>query len=162
MGGIYSILIYNEKIYDDLIGLGLTPRKSLTMKFPEVPPEYMRHFIRGCWDGDGSVFLSADGSLGASFVSGSQDFIEGFIQELYKAGICKEAFRNGIGPTTEGIEGKYPLVHHVRGKAHQIKVTSKKSLENLFHYLYDGVDESSYLKRKHETFLRGLATMPKE
>ena len=80
--------INNEKIYDDLIGLGITPKKSLTLKFPEIPPPYVRHFIRGCWDGDGS-FHYESGKFGASFVSGSLKFIESMLAELYKAGLPK-------------------------------------------------------------------------
>ena len=57
---IYQFHINDEGIYDDLLALGLTPKKSLTMQFPEVPSSYVRHFIRGCWDGDGSVFFERD------------------------------------------------------------------------------------------------------
>jgi len=155
VGGIYSIIIYSEKIYDDLIGLGLTPHKSQTMKFPYVPPECMRHFIRGCWDGDGSVHISKDRSrtLAASYVSGSPDFIEGVVEELYRVGVYRLSEREK--------NGKSRLTIHERGKSYQIKVSAKESLENLFHYLYDGVDESLYLERKYENFLEGL-TAPSE
>ena len=56
-GALYQFNISNEKIYDDVVSLGLTPNKSLTMQFPNMPNEFIRHFIRGCWDGDGSVFV---------------------------------------------------------------------------------------------------------
>jgi hypothetical protein len=45
---IYQFHVNDEDIYDDLSKLGLTPKKSLTMQFPEVPGEYVSHFIRGC------------------------------------------------------------------------------------------------------------------
>jgi hypothetical protein len=32
-----------------------TPKKSLTLQFPNVPDEYLPDFIRGCIDGDGSI-----------------------------------------------------------------------------------------------------------
>lgn len=43
-----------------LIELGCIPRKSLVLQFPteeQVPPHLIRHFIRGYFDGDGSVSL---------------------------------------------------------------------------------------------------------
>jgi hypothetical protein len=39
-----------------LISLGIMPRKSLTLTFPAVPDEYVKHFIRGYFDGDGTIF----------------------------------------------------------------------------------------------------------
>jgi len=92
--------------------------------------------------------------LVAKFDTGSLDFIQKLVQELYKIGV----YRLAKDETTSN----YPLTIHKRGKAYEIKIRARESLENLFHYLYDGVDESFYLKRKHETFLRGLTTMPKE
>jgi len=50
--------ITNKKIYCDLINLGLFPNKSLSLKFPinnQVPNDLIFHFIRGYFDGDGSV-----------------------------------------------------------------------------------------------------------
>ena len=48
----------NKKIKQDLIKLGCTPKKSLTLKFPteeQVPKELIPHFIRGYLDGDGCI-----------------------------------------------------------------------------------------------------------
>lgn len=50
--GLHSYRFAREKIINDLCDLGLFPNKSKNIKFPDVPDEYMRHFIRGCWDGD--------------------------------------------------------------------------------------------------------------
>jgi hypothetical protein len=46
--------IYNKSLYDKLLEIGLTPNKSLTLQWPEVPREYYRDFVRGFFDGDGS------------------------------------------------------------------------------------------------------------
>jgi hypothetical protein len=153
-GLIYYLQFGEKEMYDDLLKLGLTPNKSLTLKFPDVPAECVRHFIRGCWDGDGSVFL-ARGKPVASFVSGSRHFIEGVVRELYKAGIGRrrnELFSSAeIDPEDFLSEG---LVIHVRNSArlsYSIKVSSKKC-GRLFHYLYDGIPRTSCLKRKYETF----------
>src|SRR5271157_1613733 len=62
----YSSYIKNGKAFPDvtfvacstymcarLISLGIVPAKSLVLKFPDVPNEYVSHFIRGYFDGDG-------------------------------------------------------------------------------------------------------------
>lgn len=58
---IHSIAFTRPQMIQDLRRLGLTERKSLTMRFPDVPDEFLRDFIRGCWDGDGSIFLGQSG-----------------------------------------------------------------------------------------------------
>ena len=129
--------INNEKIYDDLIGLGLTPRKSLTLKFPEIPPIFVRHFIRGCWDGDGSFYYEkATGAFGASYLSGSLEFIECMLAELYKAGLSKRTIHKS---KTSGV--------------YSSDFTGEDCIK-LYHYLYDSVPESQYLTRKHDLIER--------
>ncbi len=50
------IEITNDKLCNDLIKHGCTPRKSLTLEFPTTVPENLiHHFIRGYFDGDGHV-----------------------------------------------------------------------------------------------------------
>jgi len=50
-------LIANSKILcRKLMEYGLTPKKSLTIEFPNIPSEQFKHFLRGVIDGDGSVF----------------------------------------------------------------------------------------------------------
>ena len=53
------VSISNVKIVNDLYNLGVTQKKSLSINFPtieQVPEKYLNHFIRGVFDGDGSVF----------------------------------------------------------------------------------------------------------
>ena len=38
-----------------IINLGITKRKSLTLDMPDIPIQYMSHFTRGYFDGDGSI-----------------------------------------------------------------------------------------------------------
>lgn len=50
------MLIINSKIIkEDLERLGITPNKSHTVNFPEVPDQYLPAFVRGVVDGDGWV-----------------------------------------------------------------------------------------------------------
>ena len=150
---IYRFEFYRKKMRDDLLKLGLIQRKSLIMQFPEIPEEYMRHFIRGCWDGDGSVYIS-NGKLNASYVCGSKDFIKRLILELFKIGIHRKKhlkYKSHFGT-------KFPVAIHKskRSKSYSIKLNTQENIVTLFHYFYDGVDESMYLSRKYTVFVEGL------
>jgi len=80
----FDFRVYSKKLYAKLQELGGSRRKSRIMVFPYVPKEYLRDFIRGYFDGDGSVFFTEytrtkDGrrgrSLRTNFTSGSEKFL---------------------------------------------------------------------------------------
>lgn len=138
-GELYYFHINSNIFYEQLTKLGLTPNKSLSMTFPEIPDEYIRHFIRGCWDGDGSVYIEKrNGNLKTSFVCGSLEFIKVLMEHLNKRGLSDVT-----------------LYENRRGKkgniSYYFRYGTKDSIK-LFHYLYDEVPESQYLKRKYEVF----------
>lgn len=51
----HRLFIYSVEMVNDLKRLGITERKSLTIGLPNVPKEYLSHFIRGVFDGDGWI-----------------------------------------------------------------------------------------------------------
>lgn len=77
----YFLRIGDHIIYNDLLSLGLTPCKSLKMLFPKhIPSSLMSDFIRGYFDGDGTVYLEKRKNSyipRAVFTSGSKKFLEG-------------------------------------------------------------------------------------
>ncbi|MEK7192262.1 MAG: LAGLIDADG family homing endonuclease [Patescibacteria group bacterium] len=53
---IYSVLqLGDKKFYDYLMDIGLTPKKSLTLKSIKVPNKYFIDFVRGVIDGNGNI-----------------------------------------------------------------------------------------------------------
>ncbi len=50
-----TLLINSKEIKEDLYKLGIKSNKSLTVRFPEVPKEFMPSFVRGIIEGDGWV-----------------------------------------------------------------------------------------------------------
>lgn len=101
--------IGSKNLYVQLTRLGMTPRKSLTMKFPPVPRRRLPFFVLGYFDGDGCVSLEAMNTarprrLQTIFTSGSKEFLETLqyilakqagikIQGLYKHGSSKNTFQ---------------------------------------------------------------------
>lgn len=73
----------NKKTKEDLIKLGCTPKKSLTLVFPtenQVPNQFLYDFIRGYVDGDGSLMINTRGTGGRLSLLGTKAFIEGLLQ----------------------------------------------------------------------------------
>lgn len=75
-------------IYDDIVRLGGTERKSLTTLFPTIPEEYLPDFIRGYFDGDGSVYNRKGNRINIAFTSGNKQFLDVLLTILKeKAGV---------------------------------------------------------------------------
>ena len=55
-------IVQNKHLWNILNSYGCTPRKSLTLKFPDIKifksKDLIRHFIRGYFDGDGCISFS--------------------------------------------------------------------------------------------------------
>ncbi len=150
-GELYYFHINSDIFYEQLTKLGLTPNKSLSMTFPKIPDEYLRHFIRGCWDGDGTVYIEKRSSnLKTAFVCGSFVFIKVLMEHLSKQGLSE-----------------VKLYEDKRSKKGNVSYYFRYGINDsikLFHYLYDGVPESQYLKRKYGVFKNYLDknTMPQQ
>ena len=54
--------------YNFLLGIGLTPAKSLTIRKVLIPDEYFFDFLRGSFDGDGSFYSYFDPRWKSSFM----------------------------------------------------------------------------------------------
>jgi LAGLIDADG-like domain len=80
--------ITNKFLIEQLKKLGLTERKSKTLVFPQtVPKHLLRHFIRGYFDGDGSVSIDRNClRLNCSFV-GTHEFLSEIKNILMKNSI---------------------------------------------------------------------------
>jgi hypothetical protein len=50
-----ALSIGSQQLVKDLIMLGITPRKSLTLEWPKVPEFFEMAFLLGYFDGDGSL-----------------------------------------------------------------------------------------------------------
>ena len=83
-----QIQISNREICGDLISLGILPRKTYNLNFIKVPEEYFSDFVRGFFDGDGTVYIykvNGTPQIKGGFVSPSLFFITEFNKQLCKA-----------------------------------------------------------------------------
>jgi len=143
--GLYSFSFSREKICYDLGRLGVFPNKSLTIRFPDVPDVFLVDFIRGVFDGDGSVFFekrSPKFPIRTSFISSSESFIKTLEAKLRSLSMPK---RN--------------VYHHKTKNAisYMIRYAHKDSLK-LFGLFYNGktLKKGLFLERKYSKFLSGM------
>ena len=63
----YTVNFCSIKIVNDLKKLGISNNKSFNCPMPKIDDIYFWSFLRGLFDGDGSVY-GKEGKLGASFI----------------------------------------------------------------------------------------------
>lgn len=93
---------------DRLTAIGLHPKKSLTLTFPDLPVHALPHFVRGHFDGDGSVSRPRrhDRRLLYTTIVGTKEFLDGVQtvlaehagihrRELYQQGIWRAVYAHG-------------------------------------------------------------------
>lgn len=89
--GCYYYSFTSELFYKFCIGIGLTPKKSLTIKELNIPEIYFADFLRGEIDGDGCIhqwyYKTKNGKkiirLKVSIYSGSYKFLEWIKNKTY-------------------------------------------------------------------------------
>jgi hypothetical protein len=141
-GEIYWFDFDCTMIYPDLVRLGLKTKKSLDIQFPDIPQKYVRHFMRGCWDGDGTVYkCKGRRHISAGFFSGSLQFISDLLRVLVKS----------------GLSARKIYIKKGKNLSYYFKYHGQECI-TLFHYLYDGVPESQYLTRKFNVFKQYVDT----
>lgn len=141
--GLHCFHFAREKLTKDLERLGVVPNKSLIVRFPKVPYEYLPDFIRGVFDGDGSVFFDKrrpNFPLRSKLVSSSIDFIDGLHSSLIFLGmpsrtIYKQKTKNGWN---------YSIIF------------DHKNSVRFADILYKNTQNRLYLERKHKRFLEGI------
>lgn len=80
-GQYYRTQFGNVKLYRWLVSVGITPKKSLSIKRVDIPNIFLGDFLRGYLDGDGSISFSIHSEsklpqIKIRFASGSRIFLE--------------------------------------------------------------------------------------
>lgn len=127
--------IYSRRIFESLSKLGCVPRKSLILKFPtskQVPNHLLRHFVRGYFDGDGSVCCT-NLKRGHVSIAGSVSFCAQLAEKLEEQ----------LGRFNVTVPKQTPNIRIVQ--------TGKQSILRAF-YDYTYRDATIFLKRKKDKY----------
>jgi len=136
--------ISNIKITESLIQYGIVERKTFKLhKLPDIPEELIRHFIRGYFDGDGSLSQHfakhSPGYTGFTFsILGNKPFLQEIQQHLISKCDLTETNIALCKPKKNQITCQY-----VKGGNPQVL--------RILTYLYK--DSTIFLQRKYEKFL---------
>jgi hypothetical protein len=127
--------VSSELLKKDLERLGITPKKSLILNFPnnqQVPPNLLNHFIRGVFDGDGSIFSYER-------IINNKKYIESGISIISSNSFITNLF-NYL---------KYGNVYSTNyGKNTYLSIKNKNEIKKFIEFIYK--DSTIYLKRKKE------------
>lgn len=140
----YSLHIGSHTLFDALIKIGVTPNKTFTASFPDVPSENLAAFTLGYFDGDGCAFLerSASGNprcLHSIFTSGSKNFLVSLHVKLVE---------------TIGIVKNGPCKHGSSKNAYQLRYATRDSIR-LFMFMYATEElKALALRRKYAIFTK--------
>jgi len=142
-GGIsYQIQLRNPVICNNLINLGILPRKTYNLNPIKVPNKYFSDFVRGFFDGDGTVYIYTVNStpqIKTEFVSTSLPFITEFNKDLCKGlNIPQKAIHKQI-PKIKNKVVMYSICLYV------------DDCERLNKFMYQK-NPSLYLPRKYKVF----------
>ena len=81
-----QLRIFNKKLVQKVINLGIPEKKSLILNFPDVSKNMLHHFVRGYFDGDGSAYLKTSRSgnkhLKISFLGTKQFLLR--LQKIFR------------------------------------------------------------------------------
>lgn len=136
---LHRIIMSSQKTVDDLISHGCIKQKSLILKPPiGVPQSLIHHFIRGYFDGDGSISLYNDKRQIKTLYCGCVSFISKLNDYLYNDGIVNRSSINF------GKDKKRRIFC-------DIEWSGFTNMKAIFHYMYD--DATIYGNRKYNKFL---------
>lgn len=125
--------ISSKRIKEQLLKLGLTSRKSFTIRLPtNVPDELFHHFIRGIFDGDGGIYSFKNNKWEFSICGNSM--------------ICEDIkdyfLRNGVKCKTKK--------HTLLVNSYYVKSTGRLNCIDLYNLIYR--DSTIHLVRKYNKF----------
>lgn len=127
-----SLRIKDLNIEKCLLNLGVKPRKTKCLKFPNglLSDFLIRHFIRGFFDGDGSIYSSNSSCI--SF-TGTEDMLLGIRNELQKI-----------------TSTKANIYKYKNKDIYEYKIGGHNNINNIYDYLYK--DSNIFLERKKNKF----------
>ena len=131
------VILTSEKTFNDLSDKGCVKNKSLILNFPTeeiLPKELVNHFIRGYFDGDGSIYTSKGRNFPSISFTGTKEFLEGIVNNsnLPKHYLEKNIFKE----------------KRREGNIYNLKLWKREDTKQFIDFMYS--NSTIYLDRKYE------------
>jgi intein-encoded DNA endonuclease-like protein len=130
----YTLHICSKDMVDDLKILGIENNKSFCCPMPDIENKYFWHFIRGLFDGDGSVIDYGDGRVRVKFIF-SSPIMEHIKKKFIDLGLADNKIQT-ISKDKNGFE------------VQSIKFNSYKDVKYIKDNMYENAKYK--LKRKYD------------
>lgn len=136
-----ALLCINDSYMSkQLYNLGLINNKSLTLTFPtSIPEQYMSHFLRGYFEGDGCIYNDDKNNKTQTSIVGTYEFVIKIQEYMTKIG-CKSCV------IKQNKKGKYK-----DSDTWIVRICGNKSSYKFLSWIYK--DATMVLKRKYDKFL---------
>lgn len=130
----YRLQLGSKKIFSDLVKLGVEPRKSGHEELPRMPDKYFPDFLRGYFDGDGSVNIctyvrkdrpNKSTIINSGFTSGGQKILKQLWEYLKSKKIVS-------GGTLYFHQRSYRLWFSINDSLKLYKFMYPENIDNLF------------------------------
>ena len=128
-----TISFCSDGMAEDLAKLGVTPFKTSRKNIPDISNEFMRHYIRGLFDGDGCVYKSSKYVISINFISQSEEFLNNLMNYLRHNNIDTQNIR-----------------HIKRDNLYSFNIAKKESVVKFYNLIYAG--SNIFLIRKFKKF----------
>lgn len=141
----FCLTVHSKKLFKSLVKLGAETNKSTTLVFPLVPYKYLRDFIRGYFDGDGSVHTitykaTKNGKyyteIRSNFTCGSKKFLETLREKLHINLRLANRIIGQYGPhqfkLAYGQKDTYKLLRYMYYSGHPASLRRKANYLNKF------------------------------
>lgn len=130
-----SLTINSKKISDDLVNLGMVTNRTSTLEYPNIPSDFDIDFIRGYFDGNGSVgiYEYSHQTVYNFNIVGGEPLLLSIKEKLENAARVKLRLREKIEDNVWSLYSR-----------------SKKEIKKLYKVLYHKVDSGLFLERKEK------------
>ena len=140
----YTLHITDKTIAEDLINFGLNRNKSQDLKWIEqIPEQYISHFVRGYFDGDGHVGLAQDSNPNKKKIICKLVSTLPFIKRL------KKEFEKIYGKEIGSIQDN--------GSYFELYYSGQQSALKFLEWIYIDSNENNRLKRKYDIYQNYIA-----
>ena len=134
----HTLVMDSKPLVKQLLELGVVPQKTGKEVIPNIPKEYYRDFIRGFFDGDGSVMIAPkknnNNQLRSYICCSSKEFLV------------------SVGKVLKDEAYLIPKIYEDSPKFYKLVYGGKESYQ-FYKYMYDGAEH--FLKRKKDIFEKG-------
>ena len=134
----FILRVGNKRMFQDLINLGVIPRKSLRLKLPMVPNQFFNYFLRGYFDGDGCVSVYQ-----------KQKRVTKRIQVIFTCG--SPQFLKELSSKIDRLISIGGGAIFSNSRAFKLSYKKMASFEFLS-FMYKRLDKAPYLARKYNTY----------